>query len=83
MTFEEDFPSYITEEMILIMNEIPMDETMLQCYERKDKRRYQAMQKTCLDKQKVREAIRHFKDALNVPQDATVPIKEFEEELGL
>lgn len=56
MSFEEDFPSYVKEEARML-SEIVMDETMLQSYERKDKARYKAMEKTCIDKQKLKEIL--------------------------
>lgn len=83
MTFEKDFPSFVMKEIELLENSVPLDETMLMAYERKDKARYKAMRLTCLDKQRVKEAIDKV-----IPEDpkcATNMIlnNELKKELGL
>jgi len=79
--FNKEFPSFVKQEMIEISNNQPLDESMLQAYERKDEARYKAMEKTCVDKERVREVIERILDSyqFNIPVCGIISLEDAKE----
>ncbi len=82
MKFEEQFPSAEIE-FNKLMNDVVLDETMLQSYERRFSNFQKAIQKHCLDKEIVKDCIQFWTSDIRSKKTQKFIREKILKELGL